>query len=73
MEQTHTQPASSPPSPANVIGTWRRFGLIGPVYEVIGQDHRLENGDWLMRIRVLESGEETSYKLTDILVDPPER
>ncbi len=73
MEQTHAQPSTSAPSPDNVIGTWRRFGLVGPVYEVIGQDHKLENGDWLMRIRVLESGEETAYKLTDILGDPAER
>ena len=62
-----------PPEPANYVGTWRRFGPVGPVYEIIGQDKALENGDWLMRVRIVETGEEVAYKLTDILDDPKER
>ncbi len=57
----------------SLIGTWRRFGLVGPVYEIIGEERELEDGDHLMRIRVIETGEEISYKLTDILDDPKER
>jgi len=29
-----------------------------------GRTENFANGDWLMRIRVLESGEEVDYKLT---------
>jgi len=56
-----------------LVGTWRRFGLVGPVYEVIGVGDKLSNGDLLMRIRVLESGEELDYRLSDIIDDPKER
>lgn len=56
-----------------LIGTWRRFGLVGPVYEVLGEREALPGGDKLMRVRVLESGEEVDYKLTAILDDPKEQ
>jgi len=58
---------------AALVGTWRRFGLVGPVYEIVGVGDTLPNGDLLMRIRVLESGEALDYSLTDILDDPKER
>ncbi len=54
-----------------LLGTWRRFGPTGPVYEIIGFG-RPGKGVKTMRIRVVESGEETDYKLTDILADPIE-
>jgi hypothetical protein len=55
-----------------LVGTWRRFGSVGPIYEIIASGAELANGDRMMRIRVLESGEEVDYKLTDI-DDPKER
>ena len=61
------------PSPQTLVGTWRRFGPIGPVYEIIAAGDELPDGDRLMRIRVLESGEEADYRFTDILDDPLER
>ena len=60
-------------APSKFLGTWRRFGPVGPVYEVIGQGKPLENGDFLMRVRVVETGEEVDYRLTDMLDDPKER
>ena len=59
--------------PQRLIGTWRRFGIFGPVYEIVSKERDLPNGDSLMRVRVVESGEEIAYKLTDILDDPKER
>jgi hypothetical protein len=59
--------------PANLVGTWRRFGVAGPVYEIIEAGKALPNGDRVMRIYVVESGEEVDYRLTEILVDPLER
>jgi Family of unknown function (DUF5397) len=59
--------------PQALVGTWRRFGALGPVYEIIGAGRALTNGDRLMRVRVIESGEEIDYHLAEILKDPAER
>ena len=59
--------------PENLVGTWRRFGPVGPVYEIIGLGQELPEHDRMMRVRVVETGEEVDYRLTDILNDPLER
>ena len=59
--------------PEQLVGTWRRFGPVGPVYEIMEAGPELPNGDRLMRIRVVESGEEVDYRFHDILDDPRER
>ncbi len=59
--------------PEQLVGTWRRFGVVGPVYEIVQAGRELPDGDRMMRVRVLESGEEVDYKLTDLLEDPRER
>ena len=59
--------------PQTLIGTWRRFGLSGPVYEIISQGERLPSGDETLRVCVVETGEELDYRLVDILDDPKER
>lgn len=64
---------SQMPTPQALIGTWRRFGPLGPVYEVVSAGDRLTGGDRSMRIRVVESGEELDYRLSDILDDPRDR
>lgn len=67
---------NAPPSPLaqpqSLIGTWRRFGLVGPVYEIIAQAGTAPDGDLLMRVRVVESGEEIDCPLAQILEDPRE-
>jgi len=52
MEQIHSQ-----------LGTWRRFGQVGPVYEVIAKAQHLPDGDRVMRVRVIETGEEVELSL----------
>ncbi len=59
--------------PEELVGTWRRFGPVGPVYEIIGGEKTSTHGDRTMRIRVIETGEEVDYKLAEILDDPKER
>lgn len=54
------------------VGTWRRFGPVGPVYEVIGDGADAVGGERMMRIRVLETGEEVDYPLEQLLADPSE-
>jgi hypothetical protein len=59
--------------PQSLIGTWRRFGAYGPVYEILSEGQPLPEGEPVMRVRVIESGEELKYRLTKILDDPQER
>jgi hypothetical protein len=71
--RAHTEtPTATVPIPASLVGTWRRFGEIGPVHEIIGGFQKSPFGDRLMRVRVAEPGEELDYPLTEILTDPRE-
>ncbi len=72
MTEPHKETAMIP-LPQTLVGTWRRFGSVGPVYEIIGVGETLPDHDRMMRVRVLESGEEVDYRFTDILDDPLER
>jgi hypothetical protein len=72
MDQTFSDGVKMP-GPDNLVGTWRRFGAVGPVYEIIRAGAELGSGDRLMRIRVVETGEELDYRLAEILDDPRER
>ena len=56
----------------DLVGTWRRFGTAGPVYEVIGPAAARASGDEMVRVRVVESGEELDYRMRDLLDDPRE-
>ena len=53
-----------------LVGTWRRFGVFGPVYEIVGAGAALAGGDQHMRVRVVETGEELDYRVAEILADP---
>jgi hypothetical protein len=70
---THAPETSFSQLPQALVGTWRRFGAVGPVYEIVAAGQPLTNGDCIMRVRVVESGEEIDYHLTQILKDPAER
>jgi hypothetical protein len=52
-----------------LIGSFRSFGISGPVYEVIGLAP--VNGE--VKIRVVESGEELAYPVAELLDDPVAR
>jgi hypothetical protein len=55
-----------------LIGSIRRFGLVGPPYEVIGSTRPSKSGAPQMRIHLLESNEDVDYPVSDILNDPIE-
>lgn len=57
------------PSP-NLIGSFRSFGPVGPAYRVMEPVRQLDDGDWLMRVEILESGERVEYRYTAVLDDP---
>ena len=51
------------------VGKINTFGL-GPKYQVGQPIRRLQDGDWLVSIVLIETGEETEYPLSQILNDP---
>ena len=61
-----------PPAPKTLIGTYRRFGTLGPVYEILASGAPRPDGAPTLRIRVLESGEALDYPLAAALDDPRE-
>lgn len=72
----HMAPRVEPPPilmPESLVGTWRRFGVNGPLYEIVDLGQKLEGGDQVMRVKVVETGEELDYRFMDILDDPRER
>ena len=53
-----------------LLGEIKTFGPDGPKYEVGDPLYSLENGDWMMNIILVETGEKVEYKLSRILQDP---
>ncbi len=51
-------------------GNFRTFGEDGPLYEVLGHASRSSEGEDLIAIRVLDSGETLNYRLDRLLADP---
>ncbi len=58
---------------ALVQGEIKSFGVFGPKYEVGQPLRQLADGDWMVRIKLLESGEETEYSYAHLLNDPEAR
>lgn len=56
--------------PAVPTGQIKSFGPVGPKYEV-GQALRpLDDGDWMIEVTIIESGEKAEYRWTRMLEDP---
>jgi Family of unknown function (DUF5397) len=55
--------------PQALIGTWRRFGAIGPAYEIVSIGNELPNGDRAVKIRLAETGEEVNYTFNRLIDD----
>lgn len=51
-------------------GAFKTIGERGPKYEVGDLLYMDLHGDWMVKITLLESGEETEYDLSSILEDP---
>jgi hypothetical protein len=59
--------------PAVPVGKIKSFGPFGPKYEVGQPVRQLDNGDWLIEVTMVESGEQVEYRLTHLLDDPEAR
>jgi len=53
-----------------VIGSIRTFGEYGPMYEVMALAPPNEDGEPMVEILVIESGETLDYELEAVLADP---
>jgi len=52
------------------VGAFKSFGPLGPAYEVGQPVRQLEDGDWMVEVTVLETGETFEYRLTSLFDDP---
>ena len=59
-----------PPIP---IGKIKSFGPFGPKYQVGQARHQLDDGDWMVEVTLVESGERAEYRLTSLSNDPEAR
>lgn len=68
------RPGNTVHDPEKLVGTFRRFGAVGPVYRVAGvRGPKSPADDLMMDIEVVETGERLDYSYWDILQDPVER
>ena len=56
--------------PSAPIGKIKSFGFFGPKYKVGAPIRQTEDGEWLIEILMIESGEKAEYRLTRALDDP---
>ena len=61
------------PYPDVPLGKIKSFGPFGPKYEVGKPLRPLENGDWMIRVLLVETGEITEYRLSRLELDPDAR
>lgn len=60
----------APPLPRVPQGRIKTFGPVGPMYEVGKPISQTTDGDWMVEIVLVESGEHTEYRLSHIQADP---
>jgi len=56
-----------PPVP---VGKIKSFGPFGPKYEVGRVIRQLDDGDWMVEVTMVETGEKAEYRLTHLSDDP---
>jgi hypothetical protein len=52
------------------IGKIKSFGPLGPKYEVGHVLRQLDDGDWLIEVTMIETGEKVEYRWTRLNDDP---
>lgn len=57
-------------APLVPVGRIKSFGPFGPKYEVGQSLHPLEDGDWMIEVTLVDSGEKAQYRWTHLLDDP---
>ena len=57
-------------SPLVPEGKIKTLGKLGPKYKVGRPLNQLEDGDWMIEITMIETGEIAEYRLTHVNDDP---
>jgi hypothetical protein len=57
-------------SPTVPIGKIKSFGPFGPKYEVGHPLRQLADGDWMVEVTMVETGETAEYSLKHLIDDP---
>ena len=52
------------------LGRIKSFGPLGPAYQVGQVLRQLDDGDWMVQVTILESGEKAEYRLSHLSDDP---
>ncbi|MEN3161472.1 DUF5397 domain-containing protein [Tistrella mobilis] len=52
------------------VGKIKCFGPFGPKYEVGHVLRQLDDGDWMVEVTMVETGETAEYRLTHLSDDP---
>jgi hypothetical protein len=55
------------------VGKIKSFGPFGPKYEVGQPLRQLDDGDWMVEVTMVETGEKAEYRLTRLTDDPEAR
>lgn len=56
--------------PSVPVGNIKSFGALGPKYEVGKPLRQLDDGDWMVEVMLVETGEKAEYRLTHVNDDP---
>ena len=51
-------------------GTFKSFGPFGTTYKVGKALRQLEDGDWMVQVTMVDTGEQAEYRLTHMNDDP---
>lgn len=65
--------ATSLVSPSVPQGIVKSFGVFGPKYQVGPALRPLDDGDWIVEVTLIETGETAEYRLTHVNEDPEAR
>uniref|UniRef100_E6QSA2 Uncharacterized protein n=1 Tax=mine drainage metagenome TaxID=410659 RepID=E6QSA2_9ZZZZ len=60
-------------APSVPTGKIKSFGAFGPKYEVGKPLRQLDDGDWMVEVKMVETGESAEYRLTHVCDDPEAR
>ena len=68
--QRGTNPVDSLNPVASQLARIKTFGPVGPPYEVGEPLRQLDDGDWLVQVTIVQTGELAEYRLSRIVGDP---
>lgn len=60
-------------APSVPVGRIKSFGPFGPKYEVGKALRLLDDGDWMVEITMVETGEKAEYRWSHMTDDPEAR